>query len=162
MESITRNRKMLIQLSEFVKELDESVRAEAFRFLLTQELGEASARSGASAPASRREPTSRAVAPQELIRKSRVSMFTQKAVVLAYWLEEYQQKSTFTSSDLRGAFEQAREQAPRNLSDLVAKLEATARIMKAEKVDAVQYYRLTGSAMQEVDRWLSPKEGKEA
>jgi hypothetical protein len=89
-------------------------------------------------------------------------MFTQKAVVLAYWLEEYQQKSTFTSSDLRGAFEQAREQAPRNLSDLVAKLEATARIMKAEKVDAVQYYRLTGSAMQEVDRWLSPKEGKEA
>ena len=151
MKSITRYGETIVKLSDFVKPLDESVRAEAFKFLLAQELGQVSGETPPSASAVRRETQPRAIAPQELIRKSNVSSFTDKAVVLAYWLEKYQQRPTFSSADLKVAFEQARELSPKNPSDLVAKLETTARIMKAEKVGAVQHYRLTSSAIEEIE-----------
>jgi hypothetical protein len=86
-----------------------------------------------------------------------VTTFTEKAVVLAYWLEAFQQRETFSSSDLKAAFEQAREPSPKNTSDLVAKLEGTARLMRADKVAGIQQYRLTSTAMQEVERWTNPE-----
>jgi len=150
MKSITQYGETIIKLSEFVKPLDESVRAEAFKFLLAQELGQIS-KEAPSTGVVRSMTQTRAMAPQELIRKSNVSSFTEKAVVLAYWLETYQQKPTFSSADLKMAFEQAREQSAKNPSDLVAKLEATARIMKAEKVGVVQHYRLTSTAIEEIE-----------
>jgi hypothetical protein len=155
MKSISRHGETIIKLSEFVKQLDEAVRAEAFKFLLAQECSNGSEKVAAIAPIVQREPQSRAVAPQELIRKCNVSSFTEKAVVLAYWLEEYQQKPTFSSGDLKMAFEQAREQPPKNPSDMVGKLEATARIMKADTVGAVQHYRLTSTAIHEVESKLN-------
>ncbi len=151
MKSITRYGETIVKLSEFVKPLDEAVRAEAFKFLLAKELGQISEEAPSAASAIRSEAKTRAVAPQELIRKSDASSFTEKAVVLGYWLEKYQQKPTFSSADLKAAFEQAREQSAKNPSDLVAKLETTARIMKAEKVGAVQHYRLTSTAIEEVE-----------
>jgi hypothetical protein len=158
MDSLATHGDTILRLSEFVKQLDESIRLEAFRFLLEQEFktdGE-STRSVARALL-RREPQDRAVAPQELIRRSGVSTFTDKAVVLAYWLEEFQQKVTFSSAELKSAFEQAREQSPKNPSDLVAKMEASARIMKADKTGSIQQYRLTSTAIQDVERWLRDK-----
>lgn len=82
----------------------------------------------------------------------------EKAVVLAYWLEKYQQQPTFSSTDLKVAFEKAREPSAKNPSDLVAKLETTARIMKAEKVGAVQHYRLTSTAVEEIEAKLNQAE----
>lgn len=146
----------ILQLSEFVKQLDESIRVEAFKFLLEREITPAS-KPGAHTPpakASSRSSTDRPVAPQELIRKSGVSKFTDKAIVLAYWLEQYQQRTTFSSSDLKAAFEQAREPSPKNPSDLVANLEVTGRVMRAEKSGNIQHYRLTSSAISEVERWI--------
>ena len=155
MKAIARYGETIIKLAEFVKPLDESVRAEAFKFLLAQELSQVSTGSPPGKSMVQRETQRRAVAPQELIRKSSASSFTDKAVVLAYWLETYQQQSTFSSADLKTAFEQAREQSAKNPSDLVAKLEATARIMKAEKVGAVQHYRLTSTAIEEIEAKLN-------
>jgi hypothetical protein len=161
MKSIARYGETIVKLSEFVKSLDESVRTEAFKFLLAQELGQVSVETSPAVSAIRREAQPRAVAPQELIRKSNVSSFTEKAVVLAYWLEKYQQHPMFSSVDLKSAFDQAREKPPQNMSDLVAKVEATARIMKGEKVGKVQHYRLTSTAMKEVEGWLdSEKDSK--
>ena len=151
MNSITRYGETIVKLSDFVKPLDESVRAEAFKFLLAQEMVHISGETPSASSSVRREMQTRAIAPQELIRKSNASSFTEKAVVLAYWLENYQQKPTFSSADLKGAFEQAREQSAKNPSDLVAKLEMSARIMKAEKVEGVQHYRLTSTAVEEIE-----------
>jgi hypothetical protein len=144
------------QLSDFVKKLDESIRVEAFKFLLSRETSPAKPASAqiARAAISHSPSSDRPVAPQELIRKSGVSKFTDKAIVLAYWLEQYQQQVTFSSGDLKAAFEQAREPSPKNPSDLVANLEATGRVMRAEKAGNVQHYRLTSSAINEVERWV--------
>ena len=144
------------QLSDFVKNLDESIRVEAFRFLLSREtapVAKSPTENIARAVISQRPSSDRPVAPQELIRKSGVSKFTDKAIVLAYWLEQYQEQATFSSGDLKAAFEQAREPSPKNPSDLVANLEATGRVMRAEKTGNVQHYRLTSSAINEVERW---------
>jgi len=161
MDSISKYSQVLTKISEFVKKLDESVRVEAFKFLLAQELQNEKVTPSpvTQAISPTQGITSRSVAPQELIRQSGISTFTDKAVVLIYWLEEFQQRPTFSSGELKAAFEQAREQAPKNPSDLVAKLEATARIMKAGKTGSVQQYRLTSTAIQDVQRWL--KSGKE-
>jgi hypothetical protein len=151
MNSITRYGETIVKLSEFVKPLDETVRAEAFKFLLAQELSQKSEEALATASPIRPTVQGRAVAPQELIRKTGASSFADKAVVLGYWLETHQQKPTFSSADLKAAFEQARERSAKNPSDLVAKLETTARLMKAEKVEGVQHYRLTSSAVEEIE-----------
>jgi len=151
MKSITRYGETIVKLSDFVKPLNESVRAEAFKFLLAQEMGQVSGETSSASSSVRRETQPRAIAPQELIRKSNASSFTEKAVVLAYWLEKYQQQPTFSSTDLKVAFEKAREPSAKNPSDLVAKLETTARIMKAEKVGVVQHYRLTSTAVEEIE-----------
>jgi hypothetical protein len=158
MKSIKRYGEMIIQLSEFVRPLDEAVRTEAFKFLLNQELGQIPSETPPTVSATRGEKQTRAVAPQELIRKTKASSFTEKAVILAYWLETYQQKPNFSSIDLKMAFEQAREQSAKNPSDLVAKLEATARIMKSEKVGAVQHYRLTSTAINEIETKINQSE----
>ena len=158
MKSITKYSETIIKISGFVEQLDQSVRAEAFKFLLAQEYAQSSEKvvltEVAPAAAHQREARSRTMAPQELIRKCDVSSFTDKAVVLAYWLEEYQQKSVFSIGDLRAVFDQAREQLPKNLSDMVIKLETTARIMKADKVGTVQNYKLTGTAIHEIESKL--------
>ena len=160
MKSIEQWGKVITDLSDFVKQLDEPVRAEAFKFLLNQESGAEAATPIPDSPPRTKEAGSRVLAPQELIRKCAVSSFIEKAVVLAYWLEHYQDTSTFSSIDLKGAFEKAREPAPKNPSDLVAKLEATARIMKAEKNGAVQTYRLTSTAMEFIEGCLNGEHSK--
>jgi len=145
------------RISEFVKTLDESIRAEAFNFLIEREAtpGLKSATPRAARPALTH--SDRPIAPQELIRRSGVSKFTDKAIVLAYWLEKDQNQLTFSSGDLKAAFEQAREPSPKNPSDLVANLEATGRVMRAEKSGNIQQYRLTSSAIDEVERWIQPE-----
>jgi hypothetical protein len=158
MSSKSKDRAAVLELSEFIKQLDESVRVEAFRFLLPREIGEDGEATVAARPRGAKMETDRPVAPQELIRRSAVSTFIEKAVVLAYWLEEFQQHPTFSSSDLRTAFESAREHSPKNTSDLIAKLEGSGRVMRAEKTGGVQQYRLTSSAIHDVQRWLGAEE----
>src|ERR1700722_4847306 len=101
MKSTTQYGDTIIKLSEFVKQLDESVRAEAFKFLLSHESGMISEKAAPIAPIVQREAQSRAISPQELIRKTKTSSFTDKAVILAFWLEEYQKKVSFSSADLK-------------------------------------------------------------
>jgi len=158
MSSKSKDRATVQELSEFIKQLDESVRVEAFRFLLPREIDENREATVASRPHMAKIEPDRPVAPQELIRRSAVSTFIEKAVVLAYWLEEFQQHSTFSSSDLRTAFESAREHSPKNTSDLIAKLEGSGRAMRAEKTGGVQRYRLTSSAIHDVQRLLGAEE----
>ncbi|HEY3762506.1 MAG TPA: hypothetical protein VGN23_12235 [Verrucomicrobiae bacterium] len=160
MQSIKNYGETLIKLSDFVKQLDETVRVEAFKFMLAQEIGQQVVSPAGKAPGPINSAKSREMSPQELIRKSGVDRYSDKAVVLAYWLEEFQKKDCFSSGDLKLAFEQAREKAPQNPSDIVAKLEAGARIMKAGKTGTIQNYRLTGTAIDSVEQWLNRDGGE--
>lgn len=146
-------RRLVVDLNEFVKTLDENIRAPAFQFLLGA--SHPDARSGVTTPVlTARTAENRDVSPQELIRQSKVSSGIAKAEVLGYWLEMHRAKESFSSGDLKEAFAYAREPAPRNASDVVAKLASTGKLMATEKSGAVQYYRLTRTAIDEVRAWL--------
>src|SRR5436190_10488439 len=147
-------RQLVSELNEFVKTLDENVREAAFKFLLGQR-GEdtvplTTARTVGAAPLAIAVAEDRDISPQELIRQSNANSGMAKAEVLGYWLEVHQGKQSFSSGDLKEAFSQAREPAPRNASDVVAKLASAGKLMPAEKSGAVQYYRLTRTAIDEV------------
>jgi len=149
--------KTIKEIDGFARQLDESIRLEAFKFLLDQELKQDSKSSGTAGVKSASE-HGRELSAQELIRSCRVASLMDKALVLAYWLEEHQKKESFSSIDLKGAFTSAREPAPANSSDVVAKLEHAGKVMKAEKAVKAQNYRLTTTGIQDVERWLSGEE----
>ena len=146
---------LILHLNDFVRTLDERVRAAAFTFLLQQTAKSVSGDEGAlTAPTIAPSVKARELSPQELIRQTHASSATTKAEVLAYWLEIHQGKETFSSADLKDAFNHAREPAPKNPSDVVARLASAGKLMPAEKVGTIQNYRLTRTAIEEVESWL--------
>ena len=160
MKSVDEYGETITELSKFVERLDESVRGEAFRFLLAEEVNGSGPRAAIGSLSRQRQYGGRELAPQEVIRSSGREKLTDKAIVLGFWIETHGGKQSFSSTDLKGAFETAREKAPKNPSDIVASLEQTGRLMKAEKVGGAQHYRLTGTAIQEVEAWLAAPKGE--
>lgn len=137
------------EVDAFVRELDDTIRVAAFNFLMAEERN-VEPIGGKAVHAKSIQTTSRSLSPQELIHLCGATSLMDKALVLAFWLEEYQGNESFTSADLKNAFLSAREPAPVNPSDVVAKMETARKLMKAGRVGKAQAYRLTGSAMNEV------------
>jgi hypothetical protein len=160
MKSIESHGEMLKKINGFVVGLDPSVRLEAFKFLLAEEEKQSLRGGDAGGTAGQLLKFNRNLSPQEWLRNCHVSSLMDKALVLAYWLEEDQKKESFTSLDLKGAFIAAREPAPANPSDVVAKLEGAGKLMKASKVGKSQSYRLTGTGIEQVQNWLSAPQEK--
>ncbi len=154
MKSLEMYGNVLKEADAFVRELDENIRLAAFNFLLTEEAKLDSATGEVLQKSKTAEPN-KSLSPQELIYLCGAASLMDKAVVLGYWLEQYQGLDSFTSTDLKNAFSSAREPAPVNPSDVVAKLEASRRLMKAAKTGKAQAYQLTGTAMAEVREWLN-------
>ena len=160
MKAIDSHGENLKKINEFIIELDPSVRLEVFRFLLAEE----EKQSPKSIVGTREVPppqSDRNVSPQERLRVCDASSSLDKALILAYWLEEDQKKAAFTSFDLKEAFITAREPAPVNTSDVVAKLDAAGRVMKADKIGKSQSYRLTQTGIEQVQNWLKAKKENE-
>jgi hypothetical protein len=158
MKSLATHAQVIKEINAFVSELDPSLRLEAFKFLLAEEQKNVP-KGSEMVLVDRAQKTDRGVASQERLRSCGVSSAMDMALVLAFWLEEDQKKGTFTSLDLRAAFEDAREPAPANPSDVVAKLDAAGKLMKADKVGKSQSYRLTRTGLEQVEQWMNnPKE----
>src|SRR5260221_14429922 len=129
------------EIEKFALELDPSIRAEAFRFLLSRQFGdESEMRKPTSMDSPKATNPSRELSPRELLRKAGVETLTEIATVLGYWIEMQQGQASFTSGRLKEAFDQARETPPANPSDVVARLEASGKLMRAEKVGTTQHY----------------------
>lgn len=159
MEIDEEKKKFVVEVNAFVKTLDENIREAAFKFLLGEHhFGSAlvPASSARNLVRIESDPTGdeRGISPQELIRQTKAKSNMARAEVLGYWLEVHQSKQSFSSGDLKDAFSLAREPAPGNPSDVVAKLAAAGKLMVAEKSGAVQLYRLTRTAVDEVRSWL--------
>src|SRR6266513_1448344 len=140
----------ILALNKFVAPLDPAVKAEAFKFLLARQFKESEAddkqASGmvvATAAKHSQPQHERELSPQELLRHAGASTTFDKAVLFGYWLEMHQGQKSFSGGKLKEVFEAAREPAPANPSDVVAKLERSGRFMRAEKIGGTQYYRLT-------------------
>lgn len=144
------------EVDTFVRELDETIRLAAFNLLMAEERNVQPIMGVSESKALQQ--TNRTLSAQELIHLCGARSLMDKALVLAYWLEEYQGNESFTSADLKTAFLSAREPAPVNPSDVVAKLESARRLMKGEKIGKTQSYRLTRTAINEVLQWLAAGE----
>ncbi|HKR61054.1 MAG TPA: hypothetical protein VJS64_15145 [Pyrinomonadaceae bacterium] len=143
---------MIKEADAFVRELDETIRLAAFNWLMAEERN-VQPITGEVVNVMTPEQT-RTLSPQELIHLCGVTSLMDKALVLAYWLEEQQGSVSFTSADLKNAFLSAREPAPVNPSDVVAKLESARKLMKGDRIGKAQAYRLTGTAISEVKKWM--------
>ena len=148
-------------LNKFVTPLDPAVKGEAFRFLLARQFGESDAHdrhvNGLVAATAREHSQlqhGREFSPQELIRTVGASTTFEKAVLFGFWLEMHQGHKSFSGSKLKEVFEAARETPPANPSDVVAKLERSGRFMRADKIGGTQYYRLTRTAVEEIESKL--------
>lgn len=64
---------------------------------------------------------SKPVSIQEFIISKSPRSETEKALVIAYYLEKYEQKAPFNVENLRDAYRRAKEPGPRNLNDAVNK-----------------------------------------
>src|ERR1041384_4857482 len=92
----------------FVRELDETIRLAAFNLLMEEERSIQPIAGEVMKPSATQQ-TNRAMSPQELIYLCKATTLMNKAVVLGYWLEEFQGNTSFTSADLKNAFLSARE-----------------------------------------------------
>jgi hypothetical protein len=155
--------KLLKEIDSSVREFDESIRPEVFRVLLATAMQTGSAQPALPIIRAKQDATGmgvRQLAPQELIRRCGVSNLTDKALVLAFWLEEHEGRETFTSTDLKDAFGKAREPAPTNTSDVVGRLEAAGKVMKSGASGKTQSYKLTTTGVSEVEKWSSAADSK--
>jgi hypothetical protein len=148
-------------LNKFVSQLDPAVKAEAFKFLLARQFSrpetiDEHVGSAAAATTAKQSQAShdRNLSPQELLRNIGADSAFDKAVVFGYWLEMHQGQKSFSGGKLKEVFEAAREAPPANPSDVVAKLERSGRFMRAEKIGGTQYYRLTRTAVEEIESKL--------
>lgn len=154
MKALDTHGETIKELDAFVRELDETIRLAAFNILMAEERNVKPLTGEVIHHTSAIQQTSRTLSPQELIHSCGAASLMDKAVVLAYWLEEYQGSESITSADLKNAFLSAREPAPVNPSDVVAKLEAARKLMKGDRIGKAQSYRLTRTAINEVEEWL--------
>jgi hypothetical protein len=142
----------VLEIEKFVLGLDPSIRSEAFRFFVQREFeGEKPSQPQSKVPVGMPVSDSRGLSPQELLRKSGAQTMMDIATVLGYWIEIYQHEPSFSSGQLKEAFDRAREAAPANPSDVVAKLEGAGKLMRAEKIGSAQHYRLTRTAIEEIE-----------
>jgi hypothetical protein len=144
-------------LNKFVSQLDSAVRAEAFKFLLARHFGESEMSSGVVKAVVRAKPQEqydRELSPQELLRQVGATSLFDKAVLFGFWLEMHQGQKSFSGGKLKDVFVAARETPPANPSDVVAKLERSGRFMRAEKVGGSQHYKLTRTALEEIQSKL--------
>jgi len=154
MRSVDQYGEAITNIGKFVEKLPISVQGEAFKFLLARELGSpAQTQDGGKRDG-------RGMSPQELLRSSGRVKLVEKAEMLSYWLEMDQGKESFSSGELKEAFETAREKAPKNTSDVVSSLVASGKLMVADKIAGVQKFRLTGTAIDEVEGWTSSRKSE--
>lgn len=156
MKALDEYREMITECDQFIRKLDESIRVEVFRFLIDKEQKSTASPGVEHSKITIKE--GRGLSPQELIRKCQVTNLTDKALVLAYWLEDHEGKTSFSSGDLKDAFVKAREPAPANPSDVVARLDGAGKVMKAEKIGKGQQYRLTVTGIKDVTQWYGRAE----
>jgi hypothetical protein len=158
MKSLEIHGESIREINAYVSELDPSIRLEVFKVLFAEEQKQ-TALSVAAVQVGQPQMPGRSLAPRERLRSCHVSSLIDKGLALAFWMEVDGGKEGFTSIDLKKAFSDALEPAPGNTSDIIAKLGAAGKVMKMGKAGKSQSYRLTGTGMDQVNKWISGAKG---
>jgi len=83
---------------------------------------------------------------KEFILQKRPKGDVQKALVIGYYLEKYQDFSSFNAKDVEQGFRDARDKIPPNVGDKIKKNIAKGHMMEAgEEKDEMKAYFLTSS-----------------
>lgn len=95
---------------------------------------------------------------KEFILQKRPKSDVQKALVIGYYLEKYQDFSSFNVKDVEQGFREAREKIPTNVGDKIQKNIAKGHMMEAgEEKEEMKAYFLTSSG----ERFVENNFGKE-
>lgn len=99
------------------------------------------------------------VSIKEFILQKKPRNDVQRALIIAYYLENYEGFSSFTSKDIEKSFREARETVPPNVPDKVQLNIAKEHMMKAgEKKDGKTAYVLTNSGVRFIEGGLTEEE----
>jgi len=83
---------------------------------------------------------------KEFILQKKPKNDIQKALAIGYYLEKYEDSTSFNAKDLEKGFRDAREKVPANVPDKIQKNIAKGHMMEAEKEkDGLKAYVLTSS-----------------
>lgn len=92
---------------------------------------------------------------REFILSSTVKDSTQTVLVIAYYLEKFNQETSFNIADISSAFQAAKETPPSNINDRVNSLIRQGFVMKAsEKKNEKMAWILTNSGEKAVEELL--------
>lgn len=95
--------------------------------------------------------------PSEFIKKLSPKNQSEKAIVLAYYLEKIKGMESFTTSDLTDVGKAAKQPKFTNISDIVAKQVQQGILMGAGDKDSKRAFVLTTSGEEYVETLLSSK-----
>lgn len=99
--------------------------------------------------------TQKKLSPKEFLLTKNIQFDRDKTLALAYFLERMGGMSSFNISDLANAYQSAKEQRPKNLSDTVSKNVARATLMYAPEKDGKKAWTLTTTGEKYVEEELN-------
>lgn len=92
------------------------------------------------------QPKIKKVSAKEFLLSKNLSSTVEKALALAYYLERFEQMSSFNINDIANIFQMAKETLPVNPNDVINKNIKKGHLMEVqEKKDAKKAWSLTGS-----------------
>ena len=96
--------------------------------------------------------THKKLALREFVLSKKPTSAVQTALVIAFYLENYEGKDSFSMEDLREGFRRAKEPIPKNPSDMILKNAKKAFFDQVgEKKEGGKVWALTNSGMNEVE-----------
>jgi len=91
---------------------------------------------------------------RELVQQVNPDTHAERALAIAYYLDQYQGQENFTSNDIEEGYRTCRVQKPANMSDTIATLEDKGWAMNDGKDGQTRLRRLTGDGLDTVDDLL--------
>lgn len=88
---------------------------------------------------------------REFVKEFAPSTHTERALAIAYYLEQKQGQDNFTSKDIEQGYRTCREQKPANMSDVLAGLEDNSWAMDDGKDGQTRLRRLTAKGLSVIE-----------
>jgi len=89
---------------------------------------------------------------REFVEQQSPGSHVERALAIAYYLDQFEGKENFTSGDINEGYRTCRVQKPANISDVLSGLEDREWVMDDGKDGNTKLRRLTAEALDEIER----------
>ncbi len=88
---------------------------------------------------------------REFVESFEPSSHTERSLSIAYYLEHYRGKESFTVEDIEGGYRECRVKPAGNMSDVLGRMEERDWLLRDGKEGQTQLWRLTATALDTVE-----------